>query len=212
MVREVPVKRSEQDQRSALELLRAMAPGTIGTIAALLVCQSLIQLSYSGYQPVVVLRLIERLSSGVEAVTGIAFAAAGLAAALASVVYASVARRIGYRTLGVLAAVLLAGAELLAGWSPSIAGIVVAAALAGAFYGTVGPVISTMIGLETPPSVQARVFGVVASATAVGFALGPLSSGLFASNLGNSVAISVCAVAAGLLAVVLAARVREPAR
>jgi MFS transporter, DHA1 family, multidrug resistance protein len=212
VVREVPVQRSERDPRSALELLRATAPGAIAAIAALLVCQALLQLAYSGSQPLVVLRLLEHLSTGVEAVTGVAFAAAGLTSALASVAYVTVARRIGFRNVGVLAALLMAAALLLVGWSPSVAVIVLGAALAGLFYGTLGPVISTMIGLETPAAAQARVFGVGASATAIGFALGPFSAGVFAARLGTSVAISVCAVASTLLAVVLAGRGREPAR
>ena len=212
VVREVPVKRSEQDQRPALELLRATAPGAIAAIAALLVCQALLQLSYSGSQPLIVLRLLEHLSTGVEAVTGVAFAAAGLASALASVVYVTVARPIGYRTVGVLAALLMSAALLLVGWGPGVPAIVVGAAVSGLFYGTLGPVISTMIGLETPAAAQARVFGVGASATAVGFALGPFSAGVFAARLGTSAAVSVCAIAATLLAVVLAGRGREPAR
>jgi DHA1 family multidrug resistance protein-like MFS transporter len=213
VVREVPVKRSEEGSaRSARELLREHAPGAIGAIAALLVCQALLQVAYSGSQPLVVLRLLEHLSTGVEAVTGVAFAAAGLASALASVAYVGIARRLGYRAVGVLAAALMASAQLIFAWGPGIVAIVGGATLAGLFYGTLGPVISTMIGLETPPAAQARVFGVGASATAVGFALGPLGGGIFAAQLGTSVAITLCAAAAGLLAIVLAARGREPAR
>jgi len=212
IVREAPVRRSEEERGPVIELLRRTAPGAAGTLAALLVCQALIQLSYNGYQPLVVLRLLAHLSSGIEAVTGLAFAAAGLCSAVASVLYASIARRIGYRILGVIAALLLASAQLLVAWSPGVVLIVAGAALAGAFYGMVGPVISTMIGLETPAAVQARVFGVVASANAVGFALGPLSAGVLADNLGTFVAICGCAFASCLLAVVLAARAREPAR
>ncbi len=212
IVREVPVRRGEEDREPVLDLLRRTAPGAIGTLAALMVCQALIQLSYNGYQPVVVLRLLERVASGIEAVTGLTFAAAGLCSALAAVIYASVAGRLGYRTLGVIAALLLACAMVLVAWSPGVVLIVVGAALAGAFYGTVGPVISTMIGLETPRAVQARVFGFVASANAVGFAVGPFGAGVLAATLGTSAAIVACAVAAGLLAVVLATRAREPAR
>jgi DHA1 family multidrug resistance protein-like MFS transporter len=212
VVREVPVKRTEEDRGPILDLLRRGAPGAIAALAALLVCQALIQVSYSGYQPLVVLRLLEHVPTGVEAVTGIAFAAAGLASALASALYAPVARRLGYRLLAILAALLLAGSQLLAGWSPAVALIVAGAALAGACYGIVGPAITAMVGLETPPAAQARVFGVVASATAVGFALGPFGGGVLAAGLGTSIAASACALAAVLLAGVLATRGREPAR
>jgi MFS transporter, DHA1 family, multidrug resistance protein len=212
LVKEAPIRRTEEPREPAMAVLRRVAPGAIGTLAALLVCQALIQLSYNGYQPLVVLRLLAHLCSGIEAVTGLAFAAAGLCAAVASIVYASIARRIGYKTVGVIAALLLASAEVLVALSPGVVLIVTGAALAGVFYGAVGPVISTMIGLETPVLVQARVFGVVGSANAVGFALGPFGAGVLADRYDPVVAIFACAVAACVLAVVLAARAREPAR
>jgi MFS transporter, DHA1 family, multidrug resistance protein len=212
VVREIVPPRTEEAPRSALELLRATAPGAVAAIAALLVCQALLQMAYNGYQPLVVLRLLAGLSSGVEAFTGLTFAAAGLASAVASVAYATLARRFGYRSVGILAAICLAAAQLLAAWGPGVGSIVVAATLAGVCYGTLGPIVSTLIGLGTPPAAQARVFGVGASATALGFAFGPFGAGVVAAGAGVSPAISLCAGVAALLAAVLAARVREPAR
>lgn len=212
LVREAPLVRRDEAGQPALEVLRRAAPGTVAAIAALLACQVLLQVSNSGYQPLVVLRLLAHLMTGVEAVTGLAFAASGLTSAVAAVGYASLARRIGYRHVGILAAVLLAGAQLLTAYGPGVVAIVGGAALAGAFYGMLGPVVATLIGLEAPASVQARVFGVGASATAVGFALGPLTAGVLASRVGVAGAMSVCALCAVLLGGVLAARVREPTR
>ena len=211
-VREVPVHRSDEPRQSAVQVLRLAAPGTLAAVGALLVCQTLVQVAYAGFQPLLVLRLLEHVSSGVAAVTGLAFAASGLASAAAAVTYAPIARRTGYRTVGVTAGLALAAAELLSGWSPGVALIVVGAALAGAFYGSLPPAISSMVGLETPAAVQARVFGLLSSATAVGFAVGPLGSGLLAARLGISTAITLCAAAALLQAATVAARVREPAR
>jgi len=212
VVREVPTGRGEAARRPALAVLREAAPGAVATVAALLVCQALLQISNNGFQPMVVLKLLEHLSTGVEAVTGIAFAAAGLSSALASVMSARIARHFGFRTVGALAALLLAGSQLVAGYGSTVPTIVLGAALAGAFFGMVGPIISTMIGLESPPEVQARVFGLGASATAIGFALGPLGAGLLAARLGTAAAITACALCAVLLAALLAARAREPAR
>lgn len=212
IVREVPPGQSQAGRRPALAVLREAAPGAVATVAALLVCQALLQISNNGFQPMVVLRLLEHLSNGVEAVTGIAFAASGLSSALASVMSARVARRFGFRAVGALAALLLAAAELISGYGPNVQTIVIGAALAGAFFGMVGPIISTMIGLESPSEVQARVFGLGASATAIGFALGPLGAGLLAAQAGTALAITACALCAVLLAAVLATRTREPAR
>ena len=118
----------------------------------------------------------------------------------------------GFRTVAIAAATLLAGAQLLGALGPGVAAVVVAAALSGAFYGSLGPAMSSMIGLEAPAEVQARVFGFSSSALAIGFAMGPFSSGLFAARLGVSAAMTICAAGALLLVRVVATRVREPVR
>jgi len=213
IVREAPAPGQRQaGRRPALAVLRAAAPGAVASVAALLVSQALLQISNNGFQPMVVLRLLEHLSTGIEAVTGIAFAASGLSSALASVLSARLARHFGFRTVGALSALLLAASQLVSGYGSSVQTIVLGAALAGAFFGMVGPIISTMIGLESPSEVQARVFGLGASATAIGFGLGPLGAGLLAARLGTSWAITACALCAVVLAAVLATRAREPAR
>jgi DHA1 family multidrug resistance protein-like MFS transporter len=197
---------------SGLRALRAAAPGTVGAVGVLLICQALLQTSYVGFQPLVVLRLLERLSSGSTSVTGLAFGISGLASALAAVTYAGVARRYGYRRVAALTAVSMAAAEVVAGYGPGVVVIVVGAGLAGAFYGAVGPAVSAMLGLETPAEVQGSVFGFSSSATAIGFGLGPLGGGLLASQAGVSAAIGACAVVAVILALVLTLKTREPRR
>jgi MFS transporter, DHA1 family, multidrug resistance protein len=212
LVRETARPSATDGRRPALEVLRRVAPGTVGAVAALLICQALIQTTYVGFQPLIVLRLLERLSSGAAGVTGIAFGASGLASAIAAVIYSSLARRYGYRVVALAAALLLAAAELLGGYGSGVPAIVAGVTLAGAFYGALGPAISTMIGLEAPAEVQARVFGVSSSATALGFAVGPLGGGLLAARTGLATAIAACSVCAVLLAGVLGLKAREPRR
>ena len=210
VVREVSFKRANGPRRPALQVLRDVAPGALTAIVALLVCQALLQMSNSGFQQLVVLRLLEHLSKGVETVTGLAFAASGLASATAAIGYVTFARRFGYKKVGVAAALLIASAQLLAGYGPGVVSVVAGAALSGFFYGSVGPVISTLMSMTSPTEVQARVYGVAASATAIGFALGPLTGGLLASRLGVSAGITATATCAVLLATVLAARGPNP--
>ena len=212
VVREVRTGSPEVARRPALAVLRAAAPGAVTIVATLLACQTLLQVSNNGFQPLVVLRLLQHVSTGVEAITGVAFAASGLSSALAAVLYARPARRFGFRTVGTVAALLLAASQLVAGYGPSVLTTVLGTALAGAFYGTLGPVIATMIGLHSPSEIQARVFGLASSATAIGFFVGPLGGGLLAARLGVPPAIAACALCALLLAPVLAAGAREPAR
>jgi DHA1 family multidrug resistance protein-like MFS transporter len=212
VVREAYRPRTDAASGSALALLRASAPGAVAAVAGLILCQGVLQAAYVGFQPLVVLRLLQRLSTGTAAVTGLAFGAAGLASAVAAVLYAAPARRFGYRTVAIAAAIALAGAELFSDLGPGVAAIVAGAALAGAFYGILGPAISTMIGLETPGAIQARVFGFSSSAMALGFAVGPFGAGLLAAQAGPSVGIAACAAVALILAGVLVVGVREPRR
>jgi DHA1 family multidrug resistance protein-like MFS transporter len=212
VVRETSRAKDSGPSRSGLQIVRAAAPGTIGAIAVLVVCQALLQTSYVGFQPLAVLRLLERLTSSTTFVTGLAFAISGLATAGAAITYASLARRYGYRRVAAVAAVGMGAAELLGGFGPGVIAIVAAVGVAGAFYGAIGPALSAMIGLETPPQVQARVFGISSSATAIGFGLGPLGAGLLASQAGPSNGIAACAAVAAALAVVLTLKAREPRR
>jgi MFS family permease len=211
-VREAAVVRRDGSRAAASEILRRAAPGTLAAVAALILCQGLVQTAYMGFQPLVVLRLLDKLGSGTASVTGLAFGASGLASALAAVGYARFARRYGYRLVALTAAVLMAAAELMTAYGPSVAAMVGGTAVAGLFYGAIAPAVSSMIGLETPAEAQARVFGVSSSATAIGFALGPFGGGVLASQIGPSGAIAVCAGGAVLLAAVLSLRVREPRR
>ncbi|MDQ6790302.1 MAG: MFS transporter [Candidatus Dormibacteraeota bacterium] len=212
VVHEAPRTLTDAASGSALALLRDAAPGAVAAVIALIVCQALLQAAYVGFQPLVVLRLLQRLRTGTAAVTGLAFGAAGLASALAAVVYAAPARRFGYRRVAVVAALALGTAELFSDLGPGVAAIIAGATLAGAFYGTLGPAISTMIGLESPGAIQARIFGFSSSATALGFAIGPFGGGLLAAQADPSVATAACAAVALILAGVLFLRVREPRR
>jgi DHA1 family multidrug resistance protein-like MFS transporter len=210
VVRETPIEKVGTPQGSAVAILRATGAGTLGAVAVLIVCQGLLQISFSGFQPLLVLRLLGHLSSGVASVTGLAFAASGLASAFAAVAYSAFVRRLSYVSVAVAAAVLLALSEVAVALVPDVGVIVLATAAAGLFYGVLGPALASMIGLEAPVQVQARVFGVSASAIAIGFGAGPLMAGGLAAFGSVPIALGVAAGFAVILAAVLALWAREP--
>ena len=197
---------------AALATLRAAGPGTLAAIAVILVAQALVQVSYSAFQPLVVLRFLEIAAGSASSLTGLTFGIAGLASAAASVSYSEAARRWGYRRGAIATAAVLAVAEAAAGVLSPAALIVVTGGVAGFFYGVVGPSLNAMLGLETPPAVQARVFGFSSSAIAIGFGVGPLLGGEVAAVLDVSTAVVIASTFALLTAAVLTARAREPAR
>ncbi|HEY8681058.1 MAG TPA: MFS transporter [Candidatus Dormibacteraeota bacterium] len=212
-VKEAPVvRRVESGPTSMREVLRVAGPGTALAVAVLLLAQSLIQLSWSGGQPLVALRLLQLSPGSAAGVTGIAFAVAGIASAIAGIGYSRLAVSTGYRWLVALASILAAAALVLLGLAPTVVLVVIATFLAGLGVGAALPAISAMLGLETPAEVQGRVFGLSASATALGFGLGPLLAGTIAGVLSISVGLFTMAAVALLLAAVVAFAAREPAR
>jgi DHA1 family multidrug resistance protein-like MFS transporter len=212
VVREVPIDRRKAADEPVIQALRGGIPGTLAAVVALIACQALLQSAFSGFQPLVVLRLLDVAPNAATAATGLTFAASGLTAALAGVAYSRFAARFGFRQFSAVAAVFLAGAFMLVAYGPGAAAAVAGAALAGLCYGSVGPALSSMIGLEAPAHVQARVFGLSFSAVAIGLATGPLVGGLIAAGTGPSLALTTCAGASLALAVLLLTRVREPSR
>jgi MFS transporter, DHA1 family, multidrug resistance protein len=212
LVRESPRRtaRTEPAPRT-LEVLRLARAGTVGALAVLIVAQGLQQTSYGAAQQLVVLRLLELTGTQqAQFLTGITFAAGGIATALASLTYHRLLRRTTYRRLLVVGAVLL-GLALLGAGSAATAPVLIAAFVVASFIsGALIPAFGAMIGLESPAIVQATVFGVGSSAIALGFGLGPLIGGIVASAAGIRAGLLVAAALAFILAVLVGFRAREP--
>jgi DHA1 family multidrug resistance protein-like MFS transporter len=212
LVREPAYERRTAATTPALAVLRQARSGTLSAIVVLLVAQGFLQMSFSAFQPLVALRILAHAGNDVNTITGVTFGAIGLASAVAAVVYSGAAKRFGYLQVAIIAAVLMGLAEVTCGIVPSPITIVFAGAVAGFAYGALQPAVSSMIGLESPAVVQARVFGLAASATALGFGIGPVLGGTAAAETGLMVGLAIAAVLGVVVAVLLAVRGREPVR
>jgi MFS family permease len=211
VVRESPRRRLEGARLGTLALID-QRPGARRALSVLIGAQGLISVVNSATQQLIVLRLLEMVSSGVAAITGVAFGLAGVASSAAAVFYTQLTRRLGYVRTTALAAVLAAAAIALIGVAPWAAVVVAGVALNGLFTGVVIPATASMIGLETPPEAQSTVFGANASSVALGFAIGPLIGGGVAATAGVPTALIVTAGLAVALAALVAFGAREPAR
>jgi MFS transporter, DHA1 family, multidrug resistance protein len=211
IVRESPLRRRDPARLGTLALIK-QRPGAVRALTGLIAAQGLASVANSATQVLVVLRLLEMISTGVAAVTGIAFGLAGVATSGAAVFYTFVTRRLGYVRTTALAAVLMAVAIALIGIAPWEAVVVGAVAVNGLFSGVIVPATASMIGLETPTEAQSTIFGINASSVALGFFFGPLVAGGVAATAGVPAALGVVALIAVGLAVLLATSTREPAR
>lgn len=211
VVRESPMVRRTGPRIGAMAMVDER-PGLRRALSVLIGSQGLISVCNSATQQLVVLKLIEMLTSGVSAVSGIGFGLAGVASSGAAVGYTQVTKRLGYVRTAAMAAGLVALAVGLIGIAPWPALVVLAIGLNGLFSGVVIPATASMIGLETPHEAQSTIFGFNASSVAFGFFLGPLIAGTVAAESGVPAALFVIAILALLLAGIIAAGAREPAR
>jgi MFS family permease len=168
------------------------------------------QFSWASTQQLAVLHILQVSPVGTSAVTGVAFAAAGLATTVAAITYSRLVRRIGYRWVAVLAALLFAASIAALALAGSVPGIVAAITGFGLAYGGLNPALAAMIGLRAPREVQATIYGLSASAIAIGFGLGPVVSGVVAASASVSAGLLVAAGVAAILSLFLATLVREP--
>ena len=195
-----------------MDVLRLARAGTVGALAVLIVAQGLQQTSYGAAQQLVVLRLLELTGTKeAQSLTGLTFAAAGIATALASLTYHRLLRRTTYRRLLIGGALLLGLALLGAATATTPVVLVIAFVIASFLSGALIPAFGAMIGLESPAIVQATVFGVGSSAIALGFGLGPLLGGIVASAAGIRAGLVVAAALAFILTALVSFRAREPA-
>jgi MFS transporter, DHA1 family, multidrug resistance protein len=211
IVRESPMVRRSGPRLSTLALI-GQTPGAKKSLAVLIGAQGLISACNSATQQLVVLRLLEMVSSGVTTLTGIGFGLSGLSSSAAAVFYTWVTRRAGYVLTTAVSAVLLAVSLVVIGIAPWVAVVVGGIALNGLFSGVILPATASMIGLETPHEAQSTVFGANASSVSFGFFLGPLIGGGVAATVGVPAALMVIAGLGLGLAVLVRAGAREPGR
>ena len=211
VVRESPMVRRSGARFNTLAMID-QGPGLKRSLTVLIGAQGLINVCTSATQQLVVLRLIDMLSTGVAAVSGVGFGLAGLASSAAAIGYTRVTKRIGYVRTAAAASGLVAVAVTLIGVAPWAALVVAGIALNGLFSGVVIPATASMIGLETPHEAQSTVFGINASSVAMGFFLGPIIAGTVAAESGVPAALFVIAALALVLAGFIARGAREPTR
>jgi len=211
IVRESPIVRRVGAGRSTLAMI-GQRRDLRRSLTVLIGAQGLINVCNSATQQLVVLRLIEMVTTGVAAVSGIGFGLAGLASSASAVGYTRVTKRLGYVRTAAGAAGLVAVAVALIGVAPWPALVVFAIGLNGLFSGVVIPATASMIGLETPPEAQSTIFGLNASSVAFGFFLGPLIAGTVAATSSVPAALFVIAALCLVLAGLIASGAREPAR
>ena len=192
------------------EALRAGGGAATRAIGVIITTQGLGLAAATGSQQLLLVRVIEVDPRSATLVSGIAFAVMSLAAVLAGLACPWVVRAMGYRRLGSIATLALAAGAIASAHAASVAALIGGAAVLGAGIGLQGPVLMSMLGLETPAAVKGTIFGFGASAQQLGMAAGALGGGMVTIAIGSAGALYALAVTAVLGAGLLAASGREP--
>ncbi|HEV2953740.1 MAG TPA: MFS transporter [Candidatus Dormibacteraeota bacterium] len=209
MVRERPLRNASEPSPPAIALLRSH-PGAVRAVAVLVLIQGLIAFGYNSTQQLVVIRLLRLAPTNVATLTGIAFGLSGLAAAAAGIAYGRVAGRKGYRWTAIAGGLGFSASILVMAIAPSWTVVVGMMGVFGFLYGSLSPTASSMLGLEAPRAIQARVFGIGASSLAVGSSIGPISCGAIASATNPTIGLIVAASSALVIAGLMLTVGREP--
>jgi DHA1 family multidrug resistance protein-like MFS transporter len=163
----------------ALRLLR------MGPFRLILVAMTLIQFTFGLIMPVIPLFLqFLADTDDIEGLAGPIFGAWMLVGGISSVVMGRWSDSLGARrTLqaGLLGAAVFYLAE---GFAPTVTVLATLLILGGLASGAIRPVANTLIARIVPEEDRGKAFGVVTSATALGWALGPMAGGYLAAVLG----------------------------
>ncbi len=194
----------------SIKRLLSSRDGSVGVLFTIVAIIGLTQFGYASAQGLLVLRLLRLDPIHVQVLTGVAFAARGLATALSASTYWCALKFTGYRTFAILSGIALAVVVAFIASAPSTGLLVAGTAALSLVFGALNPTLTSMVGIEAPPALKGTVLGLSQSASALGMAVGPLVTGVIASGYGVRVGL-LAAAATALVAMLLMFRWgREP--
>ena len=206
MVTESPRRaRSHEVQKTS-----RIAGALLGIVVFILVAQGVASTVTTMVLPMVSLRFLELVPERAATATGIAFAISGVMTAIAGAAFGAILFRFRYRRTAIAAAFAMGVAIAVMGELAQLPPVFTAFAVYGFMNGLLMPVVSSLLAVEVPRRLHATVFGMSASANALGYTAGPLLAGAVAAATSVSTSLAVAGGIALLLSLALGIRLREP--
>jgi MFS family permease len=206
MVAESPRKARSTDVQNSGRL----AGPLLSAVAFILVAQAVVATVSMMVLPLMPLRLLELAPERAAVVTGVAFAISGVMTAIAGALLGGILSRLQYRRTAIGAAFVLGVSLALIAAFTALPPILAAFAVCGFMQGLLMPVVSSLMAVEVPSRLHSTVFGMSASALALGYTAGPLLSGGVAAATSVSVSLAFAGGIALVLSLLLGIRLREP--
>jgi DHA1 family multidrug resistance protein-like MFS transporter len=207
MVTESPRRARSHDPQPHSERL---AGTLLGTVAFILVALAVASTVTTMVLPLVSLRFLELVPERAAAVTGVAFAISGVMTAIAGAAFGSILGRLRYRRTAIGSALILGVAVAVIAYFTALPPIFAGFAVYGFMNGLLLPVVSSVMAVEVPSRLHSTVFGMSASAAAIGYTAGPLLAGAVAAATSVSVSLAVAGGLSLVLSLLLGIRLREP--
>ncbi len=212
LVKEVKGRAGRRRSPPLLATLRQAPAGTTRALTAVVVCQALLQTGMSMAIQLLVLRLLVILPGHSTLGTGLSFGLVGVTGVVAAMLYTPLARIAGWVRLEAVLCLLAALCFFGTGVLPSPAAVILVFGASGFLTGMAAPMLNALLGLEAPRSIQGTIYGVSASAVALGYALGPALAGNLAGAGSLLAGFVAAAIATALVSVLITVFGREPAR
>lgn len=182
-------------------------------IRAVIVAMFIVQVGQMAASPVLPLYVKDLVGSDESAAStvGLILGATAVTSAVAASIGGRLGDRLGHQRVLAAAAILsgllyLPQAAVQSPWQ-----LLVLRALLGAFAGGIMPVAMAIVGLLTPPENRGWVFGLTATATALGNALGPILGATVAAQFNLRASFVFTAVALSAAGLWVALMLRTPA-
>lgn len=209
LVRETDRRREASRRLSLRQLMAEVPASTVRTIALLTIAQGLVStLTFTALQ-FIGLRVLAIAGPAAPLLTGITFGVMGIATAVGALGSGGASTAFGYRTT----ALVTAGLTTLVVGAMALTSTPVAFTVEAGGFGLLGgcclPVVSSMLGLETPEPIRATAYGVANSVVGIGLVVLPAMSGLIGSRFSSGAALAPVAGAA-VAACILVFLTREP--
>jgi DHA1 family multidrug resistance protein-like MFS transporter len=202
---------SAQSRPRFVTLVRAGL--TSRALRPLLVVTLLIQLASAIVLPSLPL-FVEHLTEPghpVKLYAGLAFGATAVFSAIAALNYSRIIDRAGYRRLLIFACFGAAIFFAPQAFVSNVGQLLLLRAGLGIFFGVLIPATNVLVGLVTPGEMRGSAYGLTASATAMGSAVGPLLGSAIAASFGIPSIFLATGLVLALLGLWVIAAVNEPA-
>ncbi|MEA3485582.1 MAG: MFS transporter [Candidatus Aerophobetes bacterium] len=128
-------------------------------------------------------QFLANTSFRIASITGVMLASAGITSALSSAIIGRVSDKTGYKNILIISTLGAGMFYFSQAFAGSIFQLFMLQIALGFFFGGIMPTANAIIGFSVSEEHRGKVYGITASATALGKATGPLAGGIIASTL-----------------------------